>query len=161
MEVIIWILFVFFIVLGFAGTILPGLPGLLMFVIAAGMVFFLIPGVLSMATLIAVCAGFLLTFVIDFAGTIMGAKWGGATKTGLIGAAVGGLIGLFFGLPGLLLGPLLGAFIGEFIFKRRSPELAMKAGLGAGLGLVVSTVLKLALSLFLVLLLIVDIFFIV
>lgn len=136
------------IVAGFIGTILPGLPGVL--VIYAGMVlagwidhFARIgwPTLLVLGVLTA------LSLVADLVASVIGARRVGASRQALIGSVLGGLIGplLGFGLPGLLLGPFVGAVIGELL-ARRSMAVAARAGFGTWLGLLVGTLVKVALA---------------
>lgn len=160
MIIILWTVFVLLIVTGFLGTLLPGIPGLLLFFIASLSMYLLNPGVLSGWTVALMFVGFLATFPIDILGTLIGAKWGSATKWGLFGASLGGFIGLFFGFPGLIAGPILGAFIAEILFKKRSMKDAATAGAGAGMGLMISTAGKALLALLLIFALVIDIFFI-
>lgn len=161
MVTLIWIIFIFLIILGFAGTLLPGLPGLFLFFIASSIIYWFIPGVLSGWTVFLMFVGFLLSFPIDILGTLIGAKWGRATKWGLFGASIGGFIGLFFGFPGLIVGPILGAFIGEYLFKQRTFRESINASAGAGMGLFISTAGKTLLAFMLIAALVIDIFFIV
>ncbi len=160
MDILLWTIFVILIIVGFLGTLIPGLPGLFLYFISAGMIYWFMPGVLSGWTVLLMFTGFIATFPIDILGTIIGAKWGNATKWGLFGASVGGFIGLFFGLPGIIVGPIAGAIIGELIFKRRSINEAVNAGAGAGMGILVSTAGKAFLALLLIFALVIDIFFI-
>ena len=134
------------ILVGFAGTVLPALPGLpLMF---AGMLlaawagdFALIGGwtigVLALMTVLALG--------IDFIAGLLGAKRVGASRLALVGAAVGTLVGLFFGLPGLLLGPFVGAVVGELAHTRHAGT-AAKVGVGTWVGLLLGTILKLTVA---------------
>ena len=161
MVTIIWLLFILMILIGTIGTLLPGLPGLLLFFLGSLLVFFAVPGVLSGWTVFLMFVGFLATFPIDILGTLIGAKWGRATKWGLFGASIGGFIGLFFGFVGIVIGPILGAFIGEYMFKRRTLKEAANASAGAGMGLFISTAGKMLLALLLIAALVIDIFFLV
>jgi uncharacterized protein YqgC (DUF456 family) len=134
------------ILVGFAGTVLPALPGLpLMF---AGMLlaawagdFALIGGwtigVLALMTVLALG--------IDFIAGLLGAKRVGASRLALVGAAVGTVVGLFFGLPGLLLGPFIGAVVGELAHTRHAGT-AAKVGVGTWVGLLLGTILKLTVA---------------
>lgn len=159
MITFLWIIFVILIVVGFVGVLLPGLPGLFLFFIASALIYWFNPGVLSGWTVFLMFIGFLATFPIDILGTLVGAKWGKATKWGLLGATIGGVLGLFFGLPGIIIGPILGAFIAELIFKKRSLKESATAGAGAGMGLFISTAGKALLALLLIFVLVIDIFF--
>lgn len=134
------------ILVGFAGTILPALPGLpLMF---AGMLlaawagdFAQIGGwTIGVLGLMAV-----LALGIDFIAGLLGAKRVGASRLALLGAAIGTVVGLFFGLPGLLLGPFVGAVLGELAHTRQAGT-AARVGLGTWIGLLLGTVLKLTVA---------------
>jgi uncharacterized protein YqgC (DUF456 family) len=122
-------------VIGFVGSILPGLPGTPLILIAAigHRLYF---GAHSISNLVLVIL-ILLTLgsvVLDYVASIYGAKRFGATWRGALGAVLGGLVGLFFNLPGIILGPFVGAtlleMMGGYEFKKAS-----KAGLGALVGL--------------------------
>lgn len=130
---------------GLAGSVLPALPGVpLVFgglVVAAWADDFQRVGwlVLSLLGLLT-----LLSFVIDFAATAMGAKRVGATKLAVVGAAVGAIGGIFLGIPGLILGPFIGAVAGELISHGKM-EQAGRVGLATWVGLLFGTLAKLAL----------------
>jgi hypothetical protein len=128
--------------IGLAGSILPGLPGTPVILLAAigHKVYFGEAGagwvVLSMLTLLM-----LASLVVDYLASVYGAKRLGATRRGMIGAIVGGLVGIFFALPGLLLGPFLGALAFEMAGGRTFKD-GSRAGLGATLGLLAGTLGK-------------------
>ncbi len=145
-QLLLWLLAGVLIVLGFAGLILPVLPGIpLMY---AGLVLlawaedFVHVGWLTL-TVLGVLT--LLSHGIDFLATAMGAKRFGASPRAVMGAALGAVAGLFFGLLGILLGPFVGAVLGEFSRKATLRE-ATQAGVGATLGLLFGALLKLALA---------------
>jgi uncharacterized protein YqgC (DUF456 family) len=145
-PVIFWVLAAFCIVAGFAGLVLPMLPGIPL--VFAGLVLlawaenFVYVGWATL-TLLGILA--LASYGVDFLATAMGAKKFGASSRAIWGAAIGALLGLFFGLPGLLLGPFLGAVIGEFSGKS-SLRASAHAGVGATLGLLFGALLKIALA---------------
>lgn len=131
-------------VVGLAGSILPGIPSTpLVFIAAIG--HRLAFGDRGAATwvIVLLCGLMLFSMLLDFLASMAGAKHLGATWRGVCGAAVGGLIGLFLGLPGLLLGPFLGAIAFEMAGGREWRESA-KAGAGAALGLLAGAIGKLA-----------------
>jgi uncharacterized protein YqgC (DUF456 family) len=144
MTGLLWILAIFLVLAGLAGTILPALPGApLVFaglLIAAWADDFQKVGWFPLTLLFILM---LLTFVIELAAAGMGAKRVGASKLAVFGAAVGTIVGIFFSLPGLLLGPFVGAVIGEYL-SRRNWEQAGKVGIGTWIGLIVGTAGKLA-----------------
>lgn len=129
---------------GFAGTVLPALPGLpLMFagmLLAAWTGDFALVGGWTLALLGTLAA---LALGIDFIAGLLGARRVGASRLALVGAALGTVVGLFFGLPGLLLGPFVGAVLGELAHTRHAGT-AARVGVGTWVGLLLGTVLKLA-----------------
>lgn len=134
------------VLIGFAGTVLPAIPGLpLMFsgmLLAAWAGGFAQIGVPTLLVL-----GFLtvVALVTDFWMTVLGARRMGASRRALVGAGLGTLIGLFFGVWGLFLGPFIGAVTGELLHQRQLPQ-AVRAGVGAWVGLLFGVVFKLALA---------------
>lgn len=145
-TVLLWVIAIALIIAGFAGLVLPALPGApLLF---AGLVFaawaddFVYVGV---KTLIALGIMATLSYVLEFAASALGARRFGASPRAITGASIGTVVGLFFGLPGILLGPFLGAVIGE-LSVRRELQAAAGSGIGAFLGLLLATAGKLALG---------------
>jgi uncharacterized protein YqgC (DUF456 family) len=145
-QILLWLLAAVLIALGFAGLILPAIPGIPL--VFAGLVLlawaenFAYVGWLTL-TLLGMLA--LLSYGVDFLAAAFGAKKFGASSRAVAGAALGALAGLFFGLPGIVLGPFIGAVIGEFS-GRASARTSMKAGVGATLGLLFGALLKIALA---------------
>ena len=144
--ILLWLLAAFLIAAGFAGLILPAVPGIPL--VFAGLVLlawaesFAYVGWLTL-TLLGVLA--LLSYGVDLLAAAFGAKKFGASPRAVAGAALGALAGLFFGLPGIVLGPFVGAVVGEFS-RQASARAAVHAGLGATLGLLFGTLLKIALA---------------
>lgn len=142
----LWLLAALLIALGFAGLILPMLPGIPL--VFAGLVLlawaenFVYVGWITL-TLLGVLAA--LSYGVDLAASAMGAKRFGASPRAVIGAALGALAGIFFGLPGIVLGPFVGAVLGEFSGKA-SLKAATHAGVGATRGLLFGALLKIALA---------------
>jgi uncharacterized protein YqgC (DUF456 family) len=145
-PILLWLLAALLIVAGFAGLILPAIPGIPL--VFAGLVLlawaehFVHVGWVTL-TILGVLA--LASYGVDFLATALGAKKFGASARAIWGAAIGALVGLFFGLPGLLFGPFLGAVVGEFSGRATLKE-ALHAGAGATLGLLFGTLLKIALA---------------
>jgi hypothetical protein len=145
MPFLLWVLAVAFIVAGLAGVVVPLIPGpplvFIGLVLAAwadnfqhvGWVTLVILGLLT-----------LVSPLVDFIATIMGAKRVGASRLAIAGAALGAVIGFLFGLPGLLLGPFVGAVAGEYLAERNVRQ-AGRAGLGTWLGILFGMAMKLAL----------------
>jgi uncharacterized protein YqgC (DUF456 family) len=86
-----------------------------------------------------------LTYVVEFAASILGVKKFGGSRRAMVGAALGGIVGLFLGVPGILLGPFVGAVIGELSLQR-SLDQANRAGFGTVVGLAIGVVGKLAIG---------------
>lgn len=145
-QILLWLLAGLLIALGFAGLVLPAVPGIPL--VYAGLVLlawaddFAYVGWITL-TLLGVLA--LLSYGIDFLASALGAKRFGASPRSVVGAAIGAVVGLFFGLPGLLLGPFAGAVIAEFSLHG-SARAATHAGIGATLGLLFGALLKIALA---------------
>ena len=129
---------------GMAGSILPGVPGTPLVVVAA-IAHRLYFGTASVSNTVVVLIVLLmiLSLVMDYLASMAGAKKLGATWRGVLGAVVGALIGIFFNLPGIILGPFLGAAAFEMIGGREWKE-AARAGLGAVIGLFVGALGKVA-----------------
>ena len=157
-EILSWTLLVVLLLGGLVGVLLPILPGALIIFLGALLHKILTPEWLSWTTVALLGVLVLVERLLDFLGTMVGAKWLGATRWGIFGAVVGGIVGIFFGLPGLILGPVFGALVGEIIFARRSLRLSAKAGFGAAVGFGLSTVARVALALLMILIVIVDAF---
>lgn len=132
--------------LGLIGSILPGLPGTPLVLLAAvgHRLYF---GEASASNLVLGMLGGLMviSLVFDYVATALGAKKFGATWRGAVGAVVGGLIGLFFAIPGIIAGPFLGAVLFEMAGKKEFKE-AARAGLGATLGLVLGVIGKFSIA---------------
>jgi uncharacterized protein YqgC (DUF456 family) len=144
-EVLWLVLAVVLVCAGVAGSVLPALPGVPL--VFAGLLLAAWAGDFQQVTWIPLVVLGLLTvisFVIDFAATALGAKRVGATKLAVLGAALGTLGGLFLGLPGLILGPFVGAVAGELLSHGRMQQ-ATRAGVATWMGLVFGTLAKLAL----------------
>ena len=145
-QILLWVVAALLIVVGFAGLVLPAVPGIPL--VFAGLVLlawaenFAYVGWITLA-LLGLLA--LLSSGIDFLAAALGAKKFGASPRAVTGAALGAVAGLFFGLPGIVLGPFVGAVIGEFS-RRASATAAAQAGVGATLGLLFGALLKIALA---------------
>ena len=141
-EYIAWGALVAGFILASLGTILPGLPGSLFIVIGIVTHEFLLPDTFSWWTISLVIGLSFASWLVDLFSGVLGAKIGGATKYGLIGASIGGFFGIFFGLPGLIIGPFVGAVVGDVYAKRTELLQLVKAGGGASLGFVFSLIAR-------------------
>lgn len=127
------------------------LPGNWLMVLGAAGLAWWSPGMFSMGTLIAIAALALLGELLEFLLGAAGAKKGGGSKWGalgaIVGAVVGGLIGTgFLPIIGTIAGACAGAFAGalglEIITGKKLVE-SMKIGKGAAVGRFWGTIAKL------------------
>jgi uncharacterized protein YqgC (DUF456 family) len=143
---ILWILSALMLITGFAGLVLPALPGMLL--IFAGLVFaawaegFTYVGWGTLTILAVLTAS---AYLIDFLAGLFGAKRFGAGKYGIIGAAIGTVIGLIFGLPGIIIGPFIGAVIGE-LYANKDLQSASTAGFGVWIGMAIGIAARIAVA---------------
>lgn len=144
MDALLWIVAVVLIAVGVIGVVLPALPGIVFvyggIVLGAWIDGFTAVGVGTVVGLGVLAA---LAMVVDYVATAIAAQRAGASRQGLIGAALGTVAGVFAGLLGLVLLPLVGAAIGEYL-ARRDALRAGKVGVSTWLGLVAGAVAKLA-----------------
>ena len=134
------------IVVGVAGTVLPALPGVPL--IFGGVLLAAWIGDfqrISVFTVVVLAVLEVLGIVIDYIAAALSAKRAGASKEGIIGAAIGTLAGIATGLWGLLFMPLVGAAVGEFIAHKDALR-AGKVGAATWFGLLVGTAIKLAIA---------------
>lgn len=161
-----WVVTASLIVVGFAGCLIPVIPGHLMIFLAA------VSHGLSMEVLLDrdsgvewwtfVVLGLLLALgqAFDLLSGAAGARWFGGTKWGAAGAVVGGIVGLFFMPFGLVLGPLAGAYAFESWFAKQSPRPAMVSGFGSAVGALSSLVVKLVVGVMMIGWFVIDVFFV-
>ncbi|TDX48006.1 DUF456 domain-containing protein [Orenia marismortui] len=121
--------------LGVLGTLVPMVPGTPLILLAA-----LIYAIATKFTVIG--WGFIISLVLmslvaeglDYFASVLGAKYFGASKYGLIGAIIGGILALILlGPIGILIGPLLGSIGIELIMGKNVKE-AIKVGIGTIVG---------------------------
>lgn len=145
-ALLLWILSAILTVTGLSGLLLPVLPGapllFLGLLFAAWAEGFTYIGVWTLLALAVMAA---LTYVVEFAASILGVKKFGGSRRAMVGAALGGIVGLFLGVPGILLGPFVGAIIGELSLQR-SLDQASRAGFGTVVGLAIGVAGKLAIG---------------
>lgn len=144
---------------GLVGCILPAIPGTpLIFVGALAHRLYFGSSSVNNWIFLTLFLLMLLSVLLDYLASTVGAKKLGATWRGMLGAIVGAIVGIFFSLPGIILGPFLGAMLfelaGGYAFKQ-----ALYAGFGAFLGLVAGAIGKCAIAVVMVALFVVNIVF--
>ena len=143
-----WGLFLFLVLLGFLGIIIPFLPDMLL-IFAGILIFALLTHFQNISFgLLALLFGLsLFGFLFDYLGTIFSAKKAGASKWGIFGAILGGIVGVFiFNIFGFLIGAVFGAILFEIIFEKKEMDKAINSGVGAFFGLFFSFIAKIILS---------------
>lgn len=141
---LLWIASAIMLITGFAGLLLPALPGILL--IFTGLVFaawaegfaYVGWGTLTILGVLTAAA-----YLIDFLAVLLGAKRFGAGKEGIIGAAIGTIIGLPFSLPGIIIAPFIGAVIGE-LYANKNLRAAGAAGFRTWLGMALGIAVRIA-----------------
>lgn len=150
MDALWWTIAVMLMLVGLAGTVLPALPGVPL--IYAGIVLAAWIGgfeAISVTTLVILGVLTAIGVAADFVATALGAKRAGASRYGVIGAALGTVVGIFTGLWGLVFMPLVGAALGEF-YAHRDALKAGRVGLATWVGMLLGTAVKLAIALTLI-----------
>lgn len=146
MQPLYYLLATALVIAGFAGLVLPAIPGVPL--VFAGMLLAAWAGGFEqVGALTLVVLGFLtaLSIVVDILATVLGARRVGASRKALVGAMIGTVVGLFFGLIGLFTGPFVGALAGELWHGRQIGH-AARVGVGTWMGILLGTVLKLGLA---------------
>jgi uncharacterized protein YqgC (DUF456 family) len=135
------------IILGMIGSVTPAMPGPLLSFLGVLFLYFVKPNTVSHTALIVFGSITAFLLILDYLVPILGAKFSGASKKGLLGALLGGLFGIVFFPPiGIFLGAFLGALLGEMT-SGKNPEQALKAGIGTLIGSVFSLILQVIFSL--------------
>lgn len=135
MKIFVAIVTIILIATGLIGIVIPGLPAaplILLGSIVYGFGFGFERIGLTIYIILTILAS--ISLIIDYLGSVFGAKKFGASIFGIVGAILGLIVGFLIGnIWGLIIGPFVGAFLGELIRKKR-PKESLKAGLGATLG---------------------------
>ncbi len=136
------------ILVGIAGTIVPLIPGIpLIFISIAAYGWYEGFQQITPKYLVIIGTVTVLSVIVDYLSTSIGAKYAGSSKKGIWGAFIGTFVGAIFFPPlGILLGPWLGAFIGEYI-ELQDANAAAKTGFGTVLGLFSGIIFNLILAL--------------
>lgn len=142
MDVVLVVLAAICIIVGFAGCILPVLPGVPLAYVGLLLLHASSYADFSLTFLLLWGAAVVIVQLLDYFIPAWGTKRFGGTKWGTWGSTIGVLVGIFFGPWGIILGPFAGAVIGELLAGKQSNE-ALRAGAGVFVGFIVGTLLKL------------------
>ena len=140
-----WILAFLLMLVGIAGTVLPGLPGTIL-VFAGLWLAARMDGFSRVGYPLLMVLGFLsvLAYFLDVLTASLGVKRVRASRQAIFGAGAGALAGVFMGFRGLIVMSFFGAAAGEYLARRDLGQVG-RLGLAAWLGLVLGTLARLAL----------------
>jgi len=122
---------------GLAGSVLPMLPGTPLILLGAFIyAWYTNFGVVTWGILIVLLVLMLLSQLLEYLASMMGAKKFGASRWGIAGALCGGFMGLFLGgIAGIIIGPFLGALLFE-LFYGKTIKASLQIGFGTMVGFV-------------------------
>lgn len=147
MDVLLIILGFICILVGLAGSVLPGLPGPPISYVGLLLLHFTDDVEFSVTQLVVWAVFVVVIQILDFIIPSIGTKKFGGSSYGIWGCNIGVVVGLFAGPLGIILGPFIGAVIGEMI-KTNDVRLSLKAGFGAFLGFLTGTLIKIAIVIY-------------
>lgn len=126
-DIILFILSALIIFIGFVGIFFPLIPGITLIYVGMILASFTAHfSFISWVTILILGILTLISILIDYFSGVLGAKFGGASLLGLLGAFLGAILGFsIFGILGIIIGPALGVLLFELIAKR-SPKKSLK-----------------------------------
>ncbi len=143
----VWIILgILLILAGFAGSILPLLPGPPIAFVGLLVQQLREPNPFSTRFLWIWAAVVVVSLVLDYLIPAWGTKKFGGTRYGVWGCTLGFLLAFWMGPLGVVLGPFLGAFAGEMIAGQDSKR-SLKAAWGSFVGFLLGSLLKIILCL--------------
>jgi uncharacterized protein YqgC (DUF456 family) len=146
MDITLAIIGLILVLVGFAGSILPVIPGppisWIGFLLLRWTDYIHRGAEGYRNTLWILLFFVVLVTILDYAVPVLGTKKYGGSKRGVWGATLGVVAGLFFGPPGIILGPFLGAYLGEISGGKKDRE-ALRAAWGSFVGFLMGVGMKL------------------
>ena len=142
METLIIILAILAGVLGFAGSILPGLPGTPVSWVGLLLLYLWGPEEMALKTLIVWGIVVAAVSVVDYVVPMYFTKLTGGSRYAERGAIAGMIAGIILTPIGMILGSFLGAFLAEMYWGKKPSGPAFKAAVGSFLGFITGTGLK-------------------
>ena len=146
MEVIVFIIAFFLLVLGVLGSMIPGLPGPPISFIGILLIHFFTGTQFSTSFLLTWAFIVILVFLLDYFMQVWGVKKFGGGRKAILGTFLGLFMGLLLPPLGLLIGPFIGAFIGALLEVQDDNTWALKVAIGSFIGFVTGIILKLVVS---------------
>ncbi len=151
MEIgVVLVVCLFLVVAGLVGSVIPGMPGTPLYLVAMLIARFCGDVEMSNLELLIIFLLVAATFAVDFFLPMWTTKKFGGTKAGVYGSIVGLLAGLFLPIPipgASIICMFLGAIIGEYI-AGQSNDVAVKSGMGNLIGFIVATTVKFVLGVY-------------
>ena len=142
---ILFIIAAVFNIIGIIGTVVPGLPGPPLCLVALILCCIALPSPVAIIATVILAIVVLIASIMDYVAPGILANKAGGGKKSTWGANIGIIIGLFFTPWGIILGPFLGAFIGEILDGSDMKKSFKISGITV-LTLAISTLFKLILS---------------
>lgn len=140
---------VILILIGFAGSILPALPGVPFAALAVILVHFTLHRYPWYIIAIVIFLTLAIS-IIDYVVPIWGTKKYGGSQQGIRGSTIGLIIGALIsfmsgglGIIALFAGPFIGAYIGELYFAKADKKTALRSAWGSLVGFMAGTLGKL------------------
>lgn len=151
MTIFLIILGILLALAGFAGCILPVIPGPPLSYLALIVLSFAKDWEpFSVTFLIVMAALAIIVMILDYLVPILGAAKAGASKIGIYLSIAGMILGIFFFPPwGIFIGAFSGGIAGEILAGKKGKE-AIKVGWAIFVGNILSVGIKLSFSLFVI-----------
>lgn len=142
MDILLIVLAAICLLLGFAGSILPLLPGPPLSYVGLLLLHFTDKVQFSTAQLLIWLGIVIVISLLDYIIPALGVKKWKGSKRGTWGCMIGTILGLFIFPPwGIIIGPFAGAVLGELTAGKNRND-AFKSGFGAFVGFIAGTALK-------------------
>lgn len=135
---------------GLVGSVIPGVPGTPLYLVAMLIARFCAGIEMSNLELFVIFILVAATFAIDFFLPMWTTKKFGGTKAGMTGSVIGFFVGLLAPIPipaASLVCMVVGAIVGEVVAGQKN-DVAVKSGIGNFIGFVIATGVKLILGLY-------------
>ncbi len=143
MDILIIIVGIVLLIIGIAGSIIPGLPGPPLGYIALLLQQLREPNPYSTKFLLIWLLITIVVTLLDYLIPGAGVKKLGGSRYGIAGALTGVLLGLILFPPiGIIVGPLIGALLGELIAGKKM-NIAFRAAMGSVAGVLAGMIIKL------------------